>query len=163
QPDGEHSAGHLAAQHIANLENEVDRLRTQLDDAKRTSAVPTQFSREREFLNLREVINRKEKEILDLREEVDAKDRVMLGGEAEGGAAVQRAADGHKAALAAREKALGDERDGQLASLRADFGDKLERARQDGVAALSAARTEAHKQAQQLASEKEAALARAER
>ena len=52
----------------AQLEEEVARLKAQLDDARRQPAAGGAFSREREFLNLREVINKKEKEILELRE-----------------------------------------------------------------------------------------------
>ena len=36
------------------------------------------FSKEREFLGLREIINKKEKDILDLRDALDAKDRQIL-------------------------------------------------------------------------------------
>jgi CheY-like chemotaxis protein len=67
---------------VAELEAALARTQRELEEARRAPAAPaaTAFSREREVLGLREVINRKEKEILDLREEVDAKDRVILGG-----------------------------------------------------------------------------------
>jgi CheY-like chemotaxis protein len=74
-------ASSLDAARIAELEDEVARLGRDLEEARRAPApAPTSFTREREFLNLREVINRKEKEILDLREEVDTKERFILGG-----------------------------------------------------------------------------------
>jgi CheY-like chemotaxis protein/chromosome segregation ATPase len=71
-----------ATQRIGELEAEVQKLQQKLDDSKKTggSGPASTFSREREFLNLREVINRKEKETIDLREEVDSKDRLILGG-----------------------------------------------------------------------------------
>jgi CheY-like chemotaxis protein len=257
---------------VAELEAELADVRAQLEEAQRAraSAPPaTQFSREREFLNLREVINRKEKEILDLREEVDAKDRVILGGkdkvreldrklrdvaeqqlaleqqlvtanetaaalrndkekaadrekglkarielaqaqlrktdeeyealkkrstadhaaltaevaarkreleaerraaaeraaqlEGERAAALRTAADEAAATLAARERQLEDERDAQLASLRADLGDKLERQRQDAAAQLAALRAEHGKAIAALTAGHEAALAQAAR
>ena len=42
------------------------------------STRPATFSKEREFLALREIINKKEKDILDLREDLDAKERQIL-------------------------------------------------------------------------------------
>src|SRR5262249_3435368 len=75
-------AGAAAGARIAELEAEVGRLGKELEEARKApppAATSTGgFSREREFLNLREIINRKEKEILELREEVDGKDRVVL-------------------------------------------------------------------------------------
>jgi CheY-like chemotaxis protein len=65
---------------IAELEGEVVRLRREVEEAKKAgSSGSSPFSREREFLNLREVINRKEKEILELKEENDARDREVSG------------------------------------------------------------------------------------
>ena len=70
-----------AALHAADLQKEVDRLRRELDEAKKAGGgTSSPFSREREFLNLREVINRKEKELIELKEEVDGKDRQVLTG-----------------------------------------------------------------------------------
>ena len=254
---------------VAELEQELADVRGQLEEAMRArpAVAPTQFSREREFLNLREVINRKEKEILDLREEVDAKDRVILGGkdkvreldrkvrdhaeqllgfegqlvnanetiaalrkdkekagerekglkarielaqaqlrktdeeletvkkraasEAQAAAgeiaarkkdlenerrlsaeraaaqdadrvsALRKAAEEAAATLAARERVLGDERDTQLAALRADLGDKLERQRQDAAAQLAALKSEQQKTITALSAGHESALARA--
>ena len=60
------------------LEEEISRLKAQLDDARRQPATGGSFSREREFLNLREVINKKEKEILELRENLAARDGEIL-------------------------------------------------------------------------------------
>jgi CheY-like chemotaxis protein len=61
----------------AELEKEVERLRGELEQARR-APTGSAFSREREFLNLREVINKKEKLILDLNDQVDGKDRLIL-------------------------------------------------------------------------------------
>ncbi len=69
-----------ATARIAELEGELARVRAELTEAKKGGSTATPFSREREFLNLREVINRKEKEILDLREESDNRDRQILAG-----------------------------------------------------------------------------------
>ncbi|HKE19085.1 MAG TPA: hypothetical protein VKB80_29625, partial [Kofleriaceae bacterium] len=63
----------------AELEREVERLREELEQARREApAGGTPFSREREFLNLREVINKKEKLILDLNDQLDGKDGQVL-------------------------------------------------------------------------------------
>ncbi len=48
--------------------------------AKTESPSPTSFSRERDILTLREVINKKEKELLDLRDALDGKERQILDG-----------------------------------------------------------------------------------
>jgi CheY-like chemotaxis protein len=66
---------------VRALEDERDRYKRELDDARRAPAARAEtqeFSREREFLNLREIINRKEKEILDLKDDLDSKDRQIL-------------------------------------------------------------------------------------
>jgi CheY-like chemotaxis protein len=60
------------------LEREVERLRAELEQARQQPASGSPFSREREFLNLREVINKKEKLVLDLNDELDVKDRQIL-------------------------------------------------------------------------------------
>lgn len=62
----------------AELEREVDRLRAELDEVHRAPATGSPFSREREFLNLREVINKKEKQLLDLDDQINAKERAIL-------------------------------------------------------------------------------------
>jgi len=64
---------------VLQLEEEIARLKAQLDDARRQPAAGGgAFSRERDFLNLREVINKKEKEILGLRESLAARDGEIL-------------------------------------------------------------------------------------
>jgi CheY-like chemotaxis protein len=63
---------------VLQLEEEVARLKAQLDDARRQPAGGGAFSREREFLNLREVINKKEVEVLGLRETLAARDGEIL-------------------------------------------------------------------------------------
>jgi DNA-binding response OmpR family regulator len=62
---------------IATLENERRGLHEQIEELKlRLQSAP--LSKEKEFLSLRETINRKEKDILDLRDALDAKDRQAL-------------------------------------------------------------------------------------
>jgi CheY-like chemotaxis protein len=62
---------------IATLENERRALHEQIDDLKlRLQSQP--LSKEKEFLSLRETINRKEKDLLDVRDALDAKDRQIL-------------------------------------------------------------------------------------
>ena len=46
--------------------------------ARRAASRGCGFSRDRELLNLREVINKKEKEILDLKDDLDSKERQIL-------------------------------------------------------------------------------------
>jgi chromosome segregation ATPase len=66
------------------LQRERDRLQKELDEGRSRGSNPpgspsaTTFSREREFLNLREIINKKDKEILDLRDALDSKERQIL-------------------------------------------------------------------------------------
>ena len=62
----------------AELEREIDRLRGELEQSRRVPTTGSPFSREREFLNLREVINKKEKQILDLNDQIDAKERLVM-------------------------------------------------------------------------------------
>ena len=62
---------------IHTLETERGSLLEQIEELKhRLQSQP--LSKEREFLSLREAINRKDKDILDLRDALDAKDRQML-------------------------------------------------------------------------------------
>ena len=62
---------------IQTLESERGSLLEQIEELKhRLQSAP--LSKEKEFLSLRETINRKEKDILDLRDALDAKDRQML-------------------------------------------------------------------------------------
>ncbi|HXU70604.1 MAG TPA: hypothetical protein VN947_14805 [Polyangia bacterium] len=73
---------------VTELKRERDTLKREVEDlkqklaAKPEGAAPTPaaagFSREREFLNLRETINKKEREVLDLKDAVDAKERAVL-------------------------------------------------------------------------------------
>jgi DNA-binding response OmpR family regulator len=64
---------------MLELEKEVARLRAELEQPRQQpAAASSPFSREREFLNLREVINKKEKLILDLNDQLDDKDRLIL-------------------------------------------------------------------------------------
>jgi len=66
---------------IASLETERQTLRKELDEQREhATQVASQgaFSKERDLLNLREIINRKEKDILDLRDGLDAKERLIL-------------------------------------------------------------------------------------
>jgi DNA-binding response OmpR family regulator len=75
-PAAESRVADLTAR-ISTLENERHGLHGQIDELKqRLQSQP--LSKEREFLTLRETINRKEKDLLDLRDVVDAKDRQIL-------------------------------------------------------------------------------------
>jgi hypothetical protein len=66
---------------IESLEAERQTLRRELDEQRdRMTQAASQgaFSKERDLLSLREVINKKEKDILDLRDALDAKERQIL-------------------------------------------------------------------------------------
>lgn len=63
---------------IQSLENERQTLRRELEEARERFTQSSTFSKEREFLGLREIINKKEKDILDLRDAMDAKEREIL-------------------------------------------------------------------------------------
>jgi CheY-like chemotaxis protein len=63
---------------IESLEHERQTMRKEMDEARERYNQTASFSKEREFLGLREIINKKEKDILDLRDDVDAKERQML-------------------------------------------------------------------------------------
>ena len=66
---------------IASLETERLTLRRELDEQRESmvqAANQGAFSKERDLLGLREVINRKEKDLLDLRDGLDAKERLIL-------------------------------------------------------------------------------------
>ena len=58
---------------------ELGRAESRAEDKAKLQAVASgAHSRDREVLDLREVINRKEKEVLDLKDDVDAKERQIL-------------------------------------------------------------------------------------
>ena len=63
---------------IHSLEGERHTLRRELEEARERFTQSATFSKEREFLGLREIINKKEKDILDLRDGMDAKEREIL-------------------------------------------------------------------------------------
>src|SRR5450432_94088 len=63
---------------IHSLEGERQTMRRELDEARERFTQSANFSKEREFLGLREIINKKEKDILDLRDGMDAKEREIL-------------------------------------------------------------------------------------
>ncbi|HVU53047.1 MAG TPA: response regulator [Polyangia bacterium] len=63
---------------IHSLEGERQTLRRELEEARERFTQSATFSKEREFLGLREIINKKEKDILDLRDGMDAKEREIL-------------------------------------------------------------------------------------
>jgi CheY-like chemotaxis protein len=63
---------------ISSLEMERQTLRKELEESRERFNQTATFSKEREFLALREIINKKEKDILDLREDLDAKERQVL-------------------------------------------------------------------------------------
>jgi CheY-like chemotaxis protein len=63
---------------IHSLEGERQTLRRELEESRERFTQSATFSKEREFLGLREIINKKEKDILDLRDAMDAKEREIL-------------------------------------------------------------------------------------
>jgi CheY-like chemotaxis protein len=63
---------------IQSLEGERQTLRRELEESRERFTQSATFSKEREFLGLREIINKKEKDILDLRDGMDAKEREIL-------------------------------------------------------------------------------------
>jgi DNA-binding response OmpR family regulator len=63
---------------IHSLESERQTLRKEIEEARERFTQSATFSKEREFLGLREIINKKEKDILDLRDALDAKERQIL-------------------------------------------------------------------------------------
>jgi CheY-like chemotaxis protein/chromosome segregation ATPase len=73
----EGQVGELQAR-IGSLESERQTLRRELEESRERFNQSATFSKEREFLALREIINKKEKDILDLREDLDAKERQIL-------------------------------------------------------------------------------------
>jgi CheY-like chemotaxis protein len=93
-PGAADTAAHdTATAAAAELRRERDQLRRDVEELQKKLATrpadappPTPppatsgFSREREFLNLREIINKKEKEVLDLRDSLDGKERTILDG-----------------------------------------------------------------------------------
>ncbi len=66
---------------IASLEAERQTVRKEQEEQRERSAQAANqgaFSKERDLLSLREIINKKEKDILDLRDALDAKERLIL-------------------------------------------------------------------------------------
>lgn len=73
---------------LAELRRERDQLKREVEELQKKLAqrpaegapapATSGFSREREFLNLRETINKKEKEVLDLKDTIDSKERQIL-------------------------------------------------------------------------------------
>ncbi|HEY6029079.1 MAG TPA: hypothetical protein VIU44_00865, partial [Gaiellaceae bacterium] len=73
---------------VTELKRERDTLKREVDELKQKLAAKPEgapapqpsggFSREREFLNLRETINKKEREVLDLKDSLDGKERAVL-------------------------------------------------------------------------------------
>jgi len=103
----DHAADQAMLAELSQLRAERERLTAELEEAKARPAAPAKesgFSREREFLNLREIINKKEKEVLDLRDSVDARDRQLLDGK-------DKLRDFERRARDLEEKLLGAERD----------------------------------------------------
>jgi len=79
--DAEQSGVHdrRTLQKLHQLERDNQRLKAELDKAKTAEPSTTKpVSREREFLNLREMLASKDKELLGLRDEISHKDREVL-------------------------------------------------------------------------------------
>ena len=80
---GRDVSGRVAAlqARIASLETERQTVRKEQDEQRERmthAANQGAFSKERDLLSLREIINKKEKDILDLRDALDAKERQIL-------------------------------------------------------------------------------------
>lgn len=110
------------------LEREIERLRAELDEARRGAAASSPFSREREFLNLREIINKKEKQLLDLDDQLNAKERAILA-EKDRVRELERQRSGLDARTLEMEQNLlgANEELGRLRGERATWGDQLRR------------------------------------
>jgi len=86
---GDTQAHDTGAAAVMELKRERDTLKREVEDLKQklahkptdgapATAAGAGFSREREFLNLRETINKKEREVLDLKDTLDGKERLAL-------------------------------------------------------------------------------------
>jgi hypothetical protein len=93
------SASALRENERLRRENEELRARPKAEPASSSS-----FSREREFLNLRETINKKEKEVLDLKDALDSKERQALDGK-------DRLRDAERKLREVEERSLATERE----------------------------------------------------
>jgi putative flavoprotein involved in K+ transport len=124
---------------LEKLERENARLAREIEKLRRNTGGG--FARERELLNLRELINKKDKEILDLRDQIGSRDRRILDLEEQ---------------MARAEWARQDfeARAGEQAHAEVVAGLKRQRAELD--AALSAARLESSQQHAQLAAQAKA-------
>ncbi len=93
---------------LEEAQRENDRLRKENEELRaRPKAEPgatSSFSREREFLTLRETINKKEKEVLDLKDALDSKDRQILDGK-------EKLREAEKKLREGEERSLATERD----------------------------------------------------
>jgi CheY-like chemotaxis protein len=74
---GEVESGAQVAR-LEELEREVERLREENQRLQKSGQTESPYSREREFLNLREVINKKEREVLNLQDELGGRERDIL-------------------------------------------------------------------------------------
>jgi DNA-binding response OmpR family regulator len=91
----------------AEAQRENERLRRENEELRarpKAEAASSSFSREREFLNLRETINKKEKEVLDLKDALDSKERQALDGK-------DRLRDAERKLREAEEHSLATERE----------------------------------------------------
>jgi CheY-like chemotaxis protein len=117
---------------LDEAQREIERLRRENEELRArpaaTGGSTSSFSREREFLNLRETINKKEKEILDLRDALDSKERQILDGK-------DRLREAERKLREHDEHSLGTERDlvasrEKIEALGADKERGVERERQ---------------------------------
>ncbi len=74
------AASNVGQQELNDLHTEITQLKAELATARAAGAGAGagEFSREREFLDLREKINKKEKALLDAQDQLTAKDRELL-------------------------------------------------------------------------------------
>ena len=96
------NASIAAADQINELSTEVERLRAALSAARDQKNDDSKFAREREFLGLRETINKKDKDLVNVKQQLDDKERALLD--------LKQESHGlEKALSAAEEKSLGVE------------------------------------------------------
>ena len=124
----DHSALEAAQREVERLHRELDDVRAKAAAAPAAAAASSSFTREREFLTLRETINKKEKEVLDLKDALDAKDRQILDGKDKLREAERKTREGDERSLAT-ERELVAARE-KLEALSADKDRGIEREKQ---------------------------------
>ncbi|MEO6951046.1 MAG: response regulator [Polyangia bacterium] len=124
----DNSALEAAQREIERLHRELDDARAKAAAAPAAAAASSSFTRDREFLTLRETINKKEKEVLDLKDALDAKDRQILDGKDKLREAERKTREGDERSLAT-ERELVAARE-KMEALAADKDRGVEREKQ---------------------------------